>query len=142
MTRELEIKLINKYPKIFSTLFKPCGDVLEPIYFGVECGDGWYWLIDKLLSSIQNYIDYNSDKTSQVIATQIKEKFGRLNFYYDGGNEMISGMVWMAENLSHEICEHCGSTNDVGSTSGWIITLCEKCAKLEDYKNRNWKINS
>ena len=36
----------------------------------------------------------------QLVATQVKEKFGTLRFYYDGGDDEISGMVRMAEAMS------------------------------------------
>ncbi len=95
----------------------------------MSVGDGWYWLIDQLCECIQSYIDAN--KKDQIEATQVKEKFGTLSFYYHGGDEMISGMVWLAENMSGSICETCGSTENITQTKGWIKTICKKCLEKE-----------
>ena len=98
--------------------------------WGFECGDGWYRLIDTLCDTIQGYIDrnrkYNAIDIAQVTAVQVKEKFGTLRFYYDGGDDTVRGMVWLAENLSAEICENCGNPGTLVRT-GWMRTLCDTC---------------
>jgi hypothetical protein len=65
------------------------------------------------------------DAIPQVVATQIKEKFGTLRFYYHGGDDIVDGIVRMAEAMSAVTCEVCG---DVGKTNGdgWLSTLCDK----------------
>jgi len=74
--------------------------------------------------------------------TQIKEKFGGLCFYYNGGDDTIHGMVSLAESMSYDICETCGTTENVGSTSGWIYTCCWNCLeKNERATNLKWKPN-
>jgi len=60
----------------------------------------------------------------QVVATQVKEKFGTLRFYYNGGDEVIDGMVRMAEALSGVTCEECGAPGKQRH-GGWILTLCD-----------------
>lgn len=62
----------------------------------------------------------------QVVAVQVKEKFGGLRFYYSGGDDYIRGVVDMAENMSYKICEDCGSPGKTRNMSGWIKTLCTK----------------
>jgi hypothetical protein len=69
----------------------------------------------------------------QVIATQIKEKFGTLRFYYHGGDEYIEGIVRMAESMSATTCEVCGAHGKQRG-GGWIRTLCDKHAQ-EDGRN-------
>lgn len=64
------------------------------------------------------------DKVPQVVAAQVKEKFGTLRFYYDGGNSTIDGMVRMAEAMSSRTCEECGAPGK-STSGGWIRTLCE-----------------
>lgn len=56
---------------------------------------------------------------------QIKEKFGGLRFYYEGGDEHVSGMVRMAECWAAYTCEVCGERGTRRS-GGWIRTLCDK----------------
>lgn len=110
---------------------------LTPIQFGIECGDGWYWLLDNLISSIYYYCKNNDKPFIQI--TQIKEKFGGLRFYYDGGDDIIYGMVSLAESMSYKICEICGTTLKIGHTDGWIRTICQDCyEKDEKAKRHKW----
>ena len=77
MDKKLEKKLVDKYPKIFKDYG---GDIRKTCMgWGMECGDGWFQLIDKLCEDIVNIID---DKTIDVTALQVKEKFGGLRFYH------------------------------------------------------------
>jgi hypothetical protein len=147
-------ELIKKYPLIFQVRK---GRELEPFcMFGVECGDGWIPLLDTLCYQIQSYIDYRKetnerieenkkkypdydqkpfDLIPQVVVTQVKEKYGTLRFYYDGGDETIDGMVRMAEAMSAITCEACGN---LGKFRGrhWFYTACDEHSKEED-KNDN-----
>lgn len=178
MNKELQEKLYAKYPKIFADKDKSMQETC--MYWGIETGDGWYWLIDQLCGSIQSYIDSNSKRTRiknkyirrfrdiilnlrvkgkynwitkkfsykffdrfeietyeaipQVVASQVKEKYGSLRFYYNGGDSMIHGIVWLAEDMSYDICEVCGSTKNVTQTKGWITSLCEDCMKKREEK--------
>lgn len=65
----------------------------------------------------------------QVIAVQIKEKFGTLRFYYDGGDEAVKGIVSMAEAMSGCTCEDCGKPGK-RTGNGWVRTLCNDCNKV------------
>lgn len=131
MKEELDKALCEKYPKIFKNRN---GSVMETcMAWGFECGDGWFDVIDILCHEIQNYVDWKSKdfseedrETLQVVAHQVKEKFGTLRFYYSGGDETIEGMVSMAESMSHRMCEDCGCPGEQTKTT-WIRTLCEKC---------------
>jgi len=144
MKRELDKKLVNKYPKIFAERYAPMTETA--MCWGFDCGDGWYWLIDRLCESIQSYIDNNPHRNiSQVVAVQVKEKFGTLSFYFKGGDNIIEGMVWLAENMSGHICENCGSTKDVSTYTNkhrWISTLCNKCKAKQKIYERKREISS
>jgi hypothetical protein len=124
MKPELQKQLVEKYPKIFqmvgSTPQQSC------MAWGICTGDGWYWLLDNLCSELQHNTDKN-DKP-QVIAAQVKEKFGGLRFYVNGGTDEQFGAIHFAEMLSYSICETCGTTKGVKQTKGWINSLCERCA--------------
>jgi len=151
MKPELQNKLIEKYPLFFShlgdkkiiselkdiNLLVNQGELVIPIQFGFECKDGWYWLINNLMANIYNYCEWNKIDVPSVL--QIKEKFGRLCFYIQGGNELINGMIWMAKHLSYDICEQCGTTKNVGHTEGWVYTICEQCRQTyKSAKELNW----
>lgn len=126
MKRELDAKLVEKYPKIFKDRYGNMKDTC--MCWGFECDDGWYWIIDNLCSTIQSYIDNNKHlDIQQVVAVQVKEKFGGLRFYVNGGDNYIDGMISLAESLSYKTCEICGSKNNVKQTKGWIKSLCEDC---------------
>lgn len=130
MKKTMQDKLYADYPELFRQ-FK--GDKSSySLGFGIECGDGWYWLIDRLCKCIQNYIAENNK--TQVEVVQIKEKNGGLRFYTEHLDNIVWGMIWFAEQLSHTICESCGSTDartESASTSlgieGWQRTLCGTC---------------
>jgi len=106
-------------------------EIVLPIQFGFECGEGWYILLKTLLRSIEWHLDpehtFPRKERLPFEIIQIKESFGGLRFYYSGGDDRIMGMVNLAESLSYEICETCGSTKNVKQTPGWITTLCEDC---------------
>ena len=72
------------------------------------------------------------DAVPQIIAVQIKEKFGTLRFYTDGGDQYTRGVLAMAECMSAVTCEECGNCGKV-RTSGWHRTLCDEHAVAAGY---------
>jgi len=75
------------------------------------------------------------ESVEQVVASQIKEKFGGLRFYYYGGDEYIKGLEAMAESMSAVTCEECGCPGNSRSTKNkrWIRTLCDRHAEEQGY---------
>ena len=140
MREELDNKLCTEYPKIFVNRH---GDMKETLMcWGFACGDGWYNILNALCFNIQSYIDWQNerrerllkdnpynhkipDEVQQVVAVQVKEKFGTLRFYYDGGDDYVDGLVTMAESMSAVTCEICGKPG-YPSKGGWIATLCDE----------------
>jgi len=107
----------TRFPKMFA----------EP-YGGFCVNEGWWPILTNLCANIQHHLDWKN-KTSEVIpqvtVAQIKEKFGGLRFYYDGGDDQIQGMVTMAEAWASNTCEICG-VPATKQTTGWIKTVCDK----------------
>jgi hypothetical protein len=132
MNEQLDKLLYEKYPKLFVNRNK---DMTEScMFWGVECGDGWFDLIDELCYTIQSYIDQNNRPNRpipQVVLEQVKSKFGTLRFYTQGGNELIDGMIWFAESMSGRICETCGQPGKQRGR-GWIYTACDAHTNKED----------
>jgi hypothetical protein len=151
MKLELDELLCEKYPKMMVNRNKPMQETC--MCWGFDCGDGWFNILDQLMGNIQHHIDwkekqrkwaidFNSkaaqeemrvvpESIPQVTLDQIKEKFGTLRFYYTGGDDVIDGMVRMAESMSGVTCEECGSPGKrIGG--GWVTTLCEEHAKARD----------
>lgn len=103
-------------------------------YGGIGVGKGWWPIIERLCDNIQSHIDSrakqviqfpneNYQPVKQVEIRQIKEKFGGLRFYYDGGDDRVYGMVRMAESWASVSCEDCGAPGEQ-TGGGWIKTLC------------------
>jgi hypothetical protein len=125
MNERLDQRLGEKYPKIFANRYADMK--ITAMCWGFEHGDGWYDIIDSLCANIQNHIDWQhkqGNEIAQVVAVQVKEKFGTLRFYYEGGDDYISGLVSMAESWSAVACEECGAPG-TQNDGGWIKTLCE-----------------
>jgi len=72
-----------------------------------------------------------SDDIPQVVVEQVKEKFGTLRFYYQGGDEYIHGLVAMAESMTGVTCEECGNPGESYS-GGWVRTLCRPCEEARE----------
>lgn len=129
MTKKLQEQLYKKYPKIFAQKDLPKTE--SPMYWGILCGDGWYVLLDVLCGTIKRLVD--SGKIKSIEATQVKQKFGGLRFYYEPHNEELDSIIEFAEILSYYICEHCGmSDSSVVQTKGYVLTLCKNCRSKND----------
>ena len=134
MKTELQTQLVGKY--------KP---ILSGLDWGIECEDGWYWLLDQLCYSIQSEVEnantlWPALKFS-VRAVQVKPKYGSLRFYVDFISaqnledhdydkihkymDRISGMISFAERMSGTICEVCGQPGKA-SKHMYPRTLCEQ----------------
>lgn len=97
--------------------------------FGVECGEGWFGLIQPVLDYIEKY---NSDKeeNDKITIDQIKEKWGSLRIYTNFYTEELEKLIEEAELESLKTCELCGSREDIGTKYvGWQMTLCRNCTQ-------------
>jgi hypothetical protein len=127
MKQELDAQLCEKYPKMMVNRHKNMQETA--MCWGFECGDGWYNILNALMSNIQHHIDWKNKKEEvvpQVTLDQVKEKFGTLRFYYTGGDDYIRGLVSMAESMSAITCESCGNPGNQ-THGGWIKTICTPC---------------
>jgi hypothetical protein len=131
MDAELQNQLYEKYPNQFKNLKY------------IECGDGWYEIINRCCGVIQHYIDY-STKQGKVIDfywSQIKEKFSLLRMYKYGADDYINGVVNMAESMSGCICEYSGNKGKLRNRKikngevvlAWMKVLSDEEAKVEGY---------
>jgi hypothetical protein len=110
--------------------------------FGFECGDGWYKILEQLISHIDHYLNhkYKGEQTDFEIV-QIKEKFGGLRFYVHNADDVIHELIRFTENLSYRTCEYCGSNQNVMRSKGWIVTACKDCIGTNQYlidREREW----
>lgn len=164
MTPELDQHIREKYPLIFS---QPCEmsigdgwfDIIDALCANIQhhidsVADRRNWAIK--WNDEVNDPDYDwSTKSSfakreerevpelieQVVATQVKEKFGTLRFYYHGGDDYIRGLEAMADSMSARICEECGKPGKVRD-GGWVRVLCDDHAYEKEVQDelRNRKV--
>jgi len=159
MKAEKQKYLLNKYPKFFDYISKDNDikhfseesakkdlkdlinqeSIVLPIQFGFEIGDGWFWLLKNVFQSIYEYCKANDVEIPHM--TDIKEKYGSLSINYMGGDRLIDGIVWFAEDLSSKICEECGTNKNVGRTKEWIYTVCKTCYENKNDNHLTWFIN-
>jgi len=117
MSPDKEAKLLKKYPK----MLKGMTMVVEEscLAFGIECGDGWYKLIDGALSDIKAI-----DPDTQI--AQIKQKYGTLNMYLGSASDEAFDIADVAEVASHYVCEICGEPGRL-NRGPWFLVRCESC---------------
>ena len=84
--------------------------------------------IDDALADPEPQLKQVPEACSQVVAIQVKEKFGTLRFYYSGGDDVVNGIERMAESMSAVMCETCGAPGR-SRRGGWIQTLCDAHAE-------------
>lgn len=131
MDAELQKKLFEEYPNQFKNLKY------------IECGDGWYEIISRCCSIIQNHL-HNKDRTGEPLDfywSQIKEKFSLLRGYCYGADEYIRGVIDMAENMSGCVCEYSGNKGKLRNKKmrngelgyAWMKILSDEEATKEGY---------
>ncbi|ADG18186.1 conserved hypothetical protein [Paraburkholderia atlantica] len=132
MSPELDAKLRASYPRIFTVdpVVDPDDSDVPPApsafaTWGFECGDGWYDLLNALCLNLQHATKRGA---SQVVAIQVKEKFGGLCFYANGLDAEQAGMIELAETMSKQLCEVCGNR---GKTIR-IVGIKTRCPEHEN----------
>lgn len=135
MDPELQEKLFEKYPHLLRGRNESIQSNLLP--FGIATEDGWYDLLDDLLSDLKK-IDPN------LKVTQIKEKFGLLRVYCRGTTKEAFDRIQEAEDQSAKICERCGSTENVEhkAPNNWWRTLCEDCWEKQLKEKKKKRLNA
>lgn len=98
------------------------------MYFGFDCGEGWYPLIEELCNKVKNILEKNGIKNVEEFeVVQVKEKFGQLRFYYSGYfDKEIEKLIGKYEKKSGKTCEVCGEEGKLLKSHGWWMTRCEK----------------
>jgi hypothetical protein len=149
MREDLDEYLCKTYPKMF--VQRHMSEMDTCMCWGFACGDGWFNILDQLCGNIQHHIDWKNreeETVTQVVVTQVKEKFGTLRFYYNGGDAFIDGLVVMAESMSGVTCEECGSTAKTSNVdpekgiTGWVHTTCLPCQAKRKRQQAEFVVDS
>jgi hypothetical protein len=98
--------------------------------WGIECGDGWFSILDRLGSKIEPILvailnEGNEDRVPK--AMQIKEKYGTLRVYMDWQTEEIDEAIRQAEVEAEYTCCCCGKEGKMENIRGWYSVICEGC---------------
>jgi hypothetical protein len=133
-------ELAKRWPHLFEKA--TCGDIFE-------VGDGWFTIIDVMCGMICWQVSTRLDAISNISRrpvpdtrmidalkeelamhidelpsfTQVKEKFGSLRIYTQGGTEQHNGYIAFAESMSQRTCEICGNIGNLRA-SAWVKTRC------------------
>lgn len=113
--------------------------------WGFECPDTWFSLLKELTIKLED-INNQYKNDLEIIAHQVKTKFGSLRFYYDivyksediqiDISNLVDNYINEAEEKSWNICCKCNEPATLTSI-GWIDRYCEKCAN--SYANKSFK---
>ena len=126
--------------------------------FEFSIGNGWYDIIDTLCGMISYRVENAKSRLKYAMENpdvkftkpitelekdvanaleelpsiaQVKEKFGTLRFYVDGGTEEMHHYIDFAEAMTAHVCEECG--NPGKSRSGnWVKVLCNDCHREQN----------
>lgn len=112
MRQDMEELLCERYPLMLSGQ-------------RILCGKGWYTLIDTLCQLLQSETD--DKQAPQVVAMQVKEKFGVLRFQPRQASSEQRGMIAMAIAMSSHVCELCGQPGQTVVAGAWM-TRCPQHA--------------
>jgi hypothetical protein len=82
------------------------------------------WEEERIDEYLERGYEEPTAKVHRVVVDQVKEKFGGLRFYYQGGDNEVHGMVRMAESWAAYTCETCGERGTLRH-GGWVRTLCD-----------------
>jgi len=138
---------MEKYPILFQNKDKSMMETC--MCWGIECPPGWLTILTELCDKLEFLNEHLAKRFEfQIVADQVKEKYGYLHFYYsirpfdveieerENKYRMIDGIVHdliaHAENQTMNICSVCGKDiygDDIITSTGWIRFYCRKCAK-------------
>ncbi|QOG19145.1 hypothetical protein [Bradyrhizobium sp. SEMIA] len=124
VVQDWRVELVETYPD----LFHPVGDPATAQGWP-EVGDGWRDLLERACVRIRAAVQADGGAFQ---ATQIKEKYGTLRFYWQGALSpdayvKVEEVIDLAEARSACTCEICGESGRLHD-SGWLVTRCATCA--------------
>ncbi len=111
MTPALDALLCQRHPQLFQ--HRHADPQTCAMGWGLQCGDGWFDLIDILCESLQQETEHGD--APQAVAMQVKQKWGRLRFSVESATERQQAMIDLAEALSARLCEQCGKPGKMQS---------------------------
>ena len=146
---ELQRELFRRYPRLFRRPGHNTGRGAEQrLPFderGVECGDGWFLIIDRLSQACEREVERlaaeGAPREDWPRVAQIKEKFGSLRFRVWGqlSDALRALILGVEETESRYTCERCGlartprSGDDLSTYCGACQAECETGGLQEEF---------
>jgi hypothetical protein len=134
LDKEHDDYLCQNYP----ILYQDRRTTVEDIYtkqgslmgFGFECRDGWFYTINKLSEKLE-FLN-NQDVGFQIVAVQVKEKFGTMRFYF----KTIGSDGVETENLNIDFMGTARFVKTPESVSLWYTIVNELVCSAEQSTER------
>ena len=102
--------------------------------FGWECETGWDKLIEPIVDFINKWNTEHPKEEETIYIDQIKEKFGTLRIYVSNAPKELYDMIDEAERRSCNVCEKCGSEENVGMVlTGWYRTIFDILPRFQSW---------
>ena len=101
-----------------------------PILFGGQIeslwvGEGWFHILWDLCGALEALTRTRQEEGfPPVRIRQVKEKYGTMRMYVEGGTEEVDDLIDAAEVRSETICEVCGAPGSIHTIRGWDKALC------------------
>jgi hypothetical protein len=105
--------LLNEFPQYFRLLAA-----------GLQCGPGWYGIINRAFAGFAMLERSYPDATVTVF--RVKQVLGRLEICITSSHPEAAELVRQAMLESAETCEDCGAQGFLHGTTGVAKTLCKK----------------
>lgn len=132
-----ENRIIAACPSLFRNINEEYekmikGEFFTPMAFMFECADGWTDLLIELCEKIQAHLNtLPKNVADEIVAIQVKEKFGTLRFYVSVYEETIQSYIKEAEKKSCITCETCGCEGKLRGAV-WYYTACDLHTETKD----------
>jgi len=132
MGRTVEYLLFGSYPIVFRAAGKLGRYPLPISRRGIECGLGWFPIVEDLAAWLENEARMIKAAGKQVpLISQVKEKMGTLTIYVRSFPKArffsdLHPRLIAASDRSEVVCEICGAPGTFYQSGYWRVR-CDKC---------------
>lgn len=128
-------ELIEKYPWLdaydnaYLYIIGPCGDEEREQFRGIvpfDTPDGWRPMLEEMCEEVDQALKVAGWKSEDYHIAQIKEKWGGLRWYDEGGPDSLRDIIRKYEQKAMTTCCNCGKEATCYST-GYILPYCWEC---------------
>ena len=102
-----------------------------PVLFGegkflsLWVDEGWFEILWSLCTSLERLSETGlPEGRAPITLKQVKEKYGTLRVYVEGGSDEAMELIDAAERASETTCEVCGRPGSIECIRGWDKCLC------------------